>query len=86
MNKPEIELNSPENAYTRNPPQCYKFQWEILRDKNIGWTQHIFISKPTGRQHIVIAIQIKNYTNTTIHINRTNGLSLFFNKGAISGQ
>jgi hypothetical protein len=40
-------------------------------DKNIGWTQYIIISYPTGNEHITIARMIGSYINTKIHLNLT---------------
>jgi len=48
-------------------------------DKNIGWTQYIFISYPTGKEHI-IARKIINYINKKIHLNLTQVLSLLLKK------
>lgn len=51
-----------------------------FRDKNIGWTQYIFISYPTGKEHLTIARKIRNYINTKIHLNLIKVPSLLLTK------
>jgi hypothetical protein len=57
-----------------------------FRDKNIGWTQYIFISYPTGKEHTTIARKIINYINTKKTFKLDKGAITLLNKNAISGH